>query len=162
MSNKVFIFLVVVLSILIICSFVALLMSLSTYHSAKYPNEKPSVLVEGSNIPKKTESVDNTEDGLVPEKDYQVSGFILPSNERLITNKDLEGMDRETLNKAYNEIFARYGHDFKSEDLKAYFTKTSWYTPTTGRIVGLDDLTDIEKQNVTIIKNKIDEISKSN
>ena len=30
---------------------------------------------------------------------------------------------------ARNEIFARHGRKFKSEDLQAYFNSKSWYTP---------------------------------
>ena len=155
MSNKVFVFLVVLLSVLIICSFIALMMSLSKYHTISYPNEKPSILDGNHYVPSQPTQVQNDN---VPQPKPAVAGFILPSNEREITSADISGLSKDELNKAYNEIFARYGHDFKSQDLKDYFLSTSWYTPITGKTVSMEELTDIERKNVSIIKNRIDEL----
>ena len=49
-----------------------------------------------------------------------------------------------------NEIYARYGYIFKTEDMKAYFESQPWYTPKYN-----DDtffLTEIEKRNIELIK----------
>ena len=49
-----------------------------------------------------------------------------------------------------NEIFARYGYIFKSQDLKEWFGSKPWYN---GRYSDVNHmLTDIERKNVEFIK----------
>jgi len=49
-----------------------------------------------------------------------------------------------------NEIFARHGYIFKTDDLKSYFSKQKWYKPERENV---DDLLSIiEKKNVATIK----------
>ena len=49
-----------------------------------------------------------------------------------------------------NEIFARHGYIFKSEDLNAYFSDKSWYSPIRSDVTKL--LTEIDKYNIQLIK----------
>ena len=49
-----------------------------------------------------------------------------------------------------NEIFARYGRAFQSEDLQAHFGKTSWYT--VNPVFSESMLTRNDSANVTLIK----------
>lgn len=59
------------------------------------------------------------------------SEFILPeSNLRYMTYHDLKGIDAENLRIAKNEIYARHGRMFQSEDLSQYFNSKSWYSGT--------------------------------
>lgn len=48
-----------------------------------------------------------------------------------------------------NEIFARYGRPYYSKDLKAYFSKKSWYKVNTD--YSDDLLNDIDKKNIQLI-----------
>ena len=66
-------------------------------------------------------------------------------------------MDEEVLNKAYNEIFARHGHDFKSKELKEYFGLFDWYKPIKGKTVSMNELSEIERVNAEMILKIIDE-----
>ncbi|MBW2254592.1 MAG: YARHG domain-containing protein, partial [Deltaproteobacteria bacterium] len=43
----------------------------------------------------------------------------------------LAEVPREKLRFFRNRVFARYGYQFKSEDLTAYFSQFAWYEPTT-------------------------------
>ena len=148
MGNKVFIFFVVLLSILIIASLIGLVICINRYTRARFPSDKPSVL----------EEVIKNNDEEEPNNKVEESPYLLPSDKELIEEADLFNMDRDTLNKAYNEIFARHGHDFDSANLKEYFTAQTWYKPITGKKVGVNDLTDIENQNLTTIKARIDKL----
>ena len=57
--------------------------------------------------------------------------FILPEgNVRYITYKDIQGLDETALRIAKNEIYARHGRLFQSEDLSRYFHSKSWYQGT--------------------------------
>ncbi|MBR1779811.1 MAG: YARHG domain-containing protein [Oscillospiraceae bacterium] len=56
--------------------------------------------------------------------------FVCPtSGFAYLTERDLAGMDAETLWVARNELYARHGLAFRSEDLQAHFGACSWYTP---------------------------------
>lgn len=61
-------------------------------------------------------------------KNKETRGYILPeSDSRYLSMEDLEGLDINTLRLARNEIFARHGRLFQSEDLNEYFSNQPWY-----------------------------------
>ncbi len=105
---------------------------------------------------------DEAQDDETQDEDTQVekdSTYILPdSNSRKLTRADLQGLSKEKLRLARNEIFARHGMIFGVPDLDAYFGEKSWYKPT----YSYDDFYDkvemsaIEEANVALI-NQVEE-----
>lgn len=79
--------------------------------------------------------------------------YIIPdSGWRVLTDADVAGLTVQEVNYAKNEIYARHGRRFVSEDLQAYFDSKSWYIGT----VAPEDFTegmlsDVEKQNATFL-----------
>jgi len=71
------------------------------------------------------------------------------SAKQRISPGDLEGLSKQQLRIARNEIFARRGRHFKSADLKRHFKRFRWYKPHTWK----PKLNRIEKANVNLIKN---------
>lgn len=102
------------------------------------------------------------QDDATQDEDIQAekdSTYILPdSNSRKLTRADLQGLSKEKLRLARNEIFARHGMIFGVPDLDAYFGEKSWYKPT----YSYDDFYDkvemsaIEEANVALI-NQVEE-----
>lgn len=96
------------------------------------------------------------------EEDNQTatdSEYILPNSDTVrLTRTDLQGLSKEELRLARNEIFARHGMIFGVEDLDTYFATKSWYKPT----VAYDDFYDtvemsmIEEANLVLIS-KVEE-----
>ncbi len=105
---------------------------------------------------------DEVQDEQIQDEDTQVekdSTYILPdSNSRKLTRADLQGLSKEKLRLARNEIFARHGMIFGVPDLDAYFGEKSWYKPT----YSYDDFYDkvemsaIEEANIALI-NQVEE-----
>lgn len=61
-------------------------------------------------------------------KIVQDNAFILPESAMMyLTEADLSDLTLKGLCYAKNEIYARYGRKFKSQELNQYFTKQSWY-----------------------------------
>jgi len=98
-------------------------------------------------------------EGWVQLSDLEVSGIsvtkkipsIYPNaSERLLTASDLVGMDSWDLIIIRNEIYARHGYIFKSQKLKDYFSKQSWYVPRYDNVES--KLSVIEQKNVMFIK----------
>ena len=80
--------------------------------------------------------------------------YILPnSNSRYLTESDLYGLTKEQLRIARNEIYARHGRLFDSQDLQNYFNSQSWYN---GRIKPANFsesvLNQYEKANIALIQ----------
>ncbi len=69
---------------------------------------------------------------------------------RNLTSSDLSGMSLWDLKIMRNEIFARHGYIFKTQDMKSYFESQSWYRGQYSDVTSM--LTDIEKQNIELIK----------
>lgn len=84
------------------------------------------------------------------------SEYLLPfSNERYLTDADLDPLSEWELKLARNEIYARHGRRFKDPDLQSYFDSKSWYR---GRYDPDDfdknhssDLSTLEKKNAEYI-----------
>lgn len=54
--------------------------------------------------------------------------YILPeSSSRYLTAEDLQGMNKEMLRLARNEIYAKHGRMYETDDLREYFSSKSWY-----------------------------------
>jgi hypothetical protein len=76
------------------------------------------------------------------------------SNTRLLTEADLNGLSKEELRLARNEIFARYGMIFGVEDLDSYFGAKSWYEPKVSAENFYDqvEMTMTEEKNLVLIQ----------
>ena len=76
-------------------------------------------------------------------------GFIFPdSDRRLLSPSEVSRLSASQLRIARNEIYARRGRYFQSDDLKQYFGGFSWYRPNSWN----PDLNAVERQNVQVIQ----------
>lgn len=56
--------------------------------------------------------------------------YILPNSDKVYYSRsDFAGLSDWELYVARNEIYARYGREFKNDDLARYFARKSWYVP---------------------------------
>lgn len=80
--------------------------------------------------------------------------YILPdSSSKYLSTEDLKGLDASVLRLARNEIFARHGRLFQSEDLNRYFSSQSWYHGYISADQFHDsDLNEYEHYNLELIK----------
>lgn len=79
---------------------------------------------------------------------FQVSCQNKQTNDSL-AKAELNGKSTEELRIMRNEIFARHGYIFKSEDLKEYFASKEWYEPLYQDVTEL--LTESDKKNIQLI-----------
>jgi hypothetical protein len=102
----------------------------------------------GKNQPtQKTQSVTQS----VSNEPVTHGQYTFASSKRL-TEDDLKDYDKTTLKIIRNEIFARYGCIFETEEMKNYFTKQPWYTPKVDKINVMNQLSEQEKRNIELIK----------
>jgi len=81
------------------------------------------------------------------------------ASNRQLTSEDLTGKSALELKIMRNEIFARHGYKFKSEEMKNYFNQQKWYKPMYDDITS--KLTEIENANIKMIKQYEDNLQKS-
>ena len=56
--------------------------------------------------------------------------YIFPqSNSEYLTRDRLEGLSKDQLAYARNEIYARHGRTFRDQTFQDYFNSKSWYAP---------------------------------
>lgn len=82
------------------------------------------------------------------------NAYLLPDvATRYLTEADLAHLSKEQLRLARNEVFARHGRKFETEDLNAYFSAQSWYNGTlTAEQFDDSVLNEYEKANLDLIK----------
>ena len=88
------------------------------------------------------------------EEEADASEYIFPNSDKeRLTREDLQGMTKEQLRLARNELFARYGTIFGVADLADYFGSKSWYTAK----ISFDEfyenveMNEIEEANLALI-----------
>lgn len=82
--------------------------------------------------------------------------YILPdSSTRQLSYGDIAGLTKEQLRIARNEIYARHGRMFTSEELQSYFNSKSWYRGTVGASSFSENmLSQLEKDNIKLIQER--------
>ena len=70
------------------------------------------------------------------------------TSQRKVVFNDVAFMSNADLRIMRNEIYARHGYIFDSQDLRDYFSRQSWYRPVSKKVT----LTAIEKYNVLFIQ----------
>lgn len=88
----------------------------------------------------------------------QADEYIFPdSDSRRLTEGELIVLPQDVLRIAKNEIYARHGRMFASEDLQLYFGSKSWYSGTIpGEQFSESVFNQIEKDNIALIQQYID------
>jgi len=87
------------------------------------------------------------------QKNYDYSnipGIYPQASKYKMTASELYGMSRYDLRIMRNEIYARHGYIFKTNDMRDYFINQNWYQPSYDDVTRF--LTPVEKYNIELIK----------
>lgn len=96
------------------------------------PTETPTPTPTETPTPTPTETPTPTPTATISPTPAVPSGsdYILPeSNSRYLSDAEVDGLTKNQLFYARNEVYARHGRKFKNEELQKYFNSKSWYTP---------------------------------
>ncbi|WP_165998497.1 YARHG domain-containing protein [Bacillus sp. Cs-700] len=79
-----------------------------------------------------------------------LSFYLLPHSDVIkLSESELTSFNKDELRLARNEIFARHGYVFKSDELESYFAEKTWYFPDPYYD---GSLTNVEAYNVKLIE----------
>lgn len=84
------------------------------------------------------------------ESRYTISDMYNICSDRLLTDEDIKHFTKKELRIIRNQIYAKYGYIFKSQDLQEYFKQQDWYSPKYTDVSSR--LTETELANVAFIK----------
>lgn len=88
-----------------------------------------------------------------PDLKYEADYILPESGTRQIMEWELLGLNSISLNLARNEIMARHGYIFASENLQMYFYSKSWYKPTTqSKDFSFSCMNSAEGSNITLLQ----------
>lgn len=107
-----------------------------------------------------TVSVDNAQDSALDdeemesEEDSAMAAYLMPdSADRYLEASDLEGYSHDEIQLIINEIYARHGREFKTQENITYFSAQDWYEPVSDKsdeaIVG--EFNAFERANVELL-----------
>ena len=101
------------------------------------------------------DSYDDDEDYGDDYDEYEDEDYILPtSDSEYLTRSDVEDLSQEENRLAINEIYARHGYTYQTEDLKEYFEDKSWYhsNPDINQSTWNDSmLNNYERENINLL-----------
>jgi len=96
----------------------------------------------------------NEKSGSQSNSNYNSSGNypgIFPqASEKYLSNSDLYDLSQWDLKIMRNEIFARHGFIFQTDEMRNYFSNMNWYNPRFYDVNNM--LSKIEKENISLIK----------
>ena len=102
--------------------------TVSTTSSSNSDSTGKSGTTIGTTTPTDTKTTTTTDTKSTSETSTS-SDYVLPdSDTHLYTRDELESLSDQQLFYARNEIYARHGRGFDSDELQTYFDSKSWYT----------------------------------
>ena len=128
-----------------------------TTDAAVQPTQAPTqVFTQNTETPSLTHTTDTDTVFVTTETDEPTHGFLLPNADvKYYTEDELSHMSEQVLCYARNEIYARHGYVFQSNELSTYFNQQPWYQNLPVSNDTFEDVeadfTDAEAQNVELI-----------
>ncbi len=90
--------------------------------------------------------------GGMVQQEYPETDQYSFASQRLLSDQDLRGYSKTELKIMRNAIFARHGFIFRTPEMREYFLRQPWYTPSTNDVSNL--LSPIERANIDLIKQR--------
>ena len=81
---------------------------------------------------------------------YSSEFVFYDSSYRLLSDYEVSGLSKNTIQKAINEIYARNGYNFKDSAIKAYYQATSWYVVNPN--FSTSDFNYYERENISLLE----------
>lgn len=88
------------------------------------------------------------------ESDTESAVYLMPdSAERYLEVSDIDGYSHDEIQMIINEIYARHGRAFQTQDNSDYFSAQDWYKPVSGKSdeAIVSEFNEYEKANVELL-----------
>lgn len=80
------------------------------------------------------EDTDSDDEAATSEEDSASALYLMPdSADRYLEISDIEGYSRDEIQMIINEIYAKHGREFHTQENIDYFSAQDWYEPVVGK-----------------------------
>lgn len=80
------------------------------------------------------EDTDSADEATTSEEDTASALYLMPdSADRYLEVSDIEGYSRDEIQMIINEIYAKHGREFHTQENIDYFSAQDWYEPVVGK-----------------------------
>ena len=111
-------------------------------------SEKPKASSEKKETKPLQKKEESSENKNTSNSDYIIEN----SNSVYLTKDDLKTLSKKQLSYARNEIFARHGYVFKSQEYQDYFSSKNWYVKNESYDGNQNVFNEFEKANLKLIE----------
>jgi hypothetical protein len=85
--------------------------------------------------------------------------YIMPdADKRYYSKSEISSHNKDWIQRAINELYARHGYIFKDDGEYEYFSSTDWYVPRKEKIDPKSEFNDFEYQNYLILCDRREEL----
>lgn len=80
------------------------------------------------------QDTDSNDEATASEEDSASALYLMPASaDRYLEVSDIEGYSRDEIQMIINEIYARHGREFHTQENIDYFSAQDWYEPVVGK-----------------------------
>lgn len=153
--NKIYLYSSIVLIVIVVIILLRIIISQSsdgdksskTTQTSKVETTQKELELKEKELKLKEEELNRQKQS---NRQSNVPGNYPEASTRYLSSSELAGVSKYSLRIMRNEIFARHGYIFKTDEMRNHFFNQSWYIPLYDNVDGL--LTPIEKANINLIK----------
>lgn len=115
---------------IIVCAVIALFIGAFFYNRSHVSSEEQAI----TNYMNAHQEQDLSDDEAVSEENIASSAYLIPdSAERYLEASEIEGYSHDEIQMIINEIYARHGREFHTQENIDYFSSQDWYEPVAGK-----------------------------
>lgn len=148
--------------VVIVCAVIALFVGAFFYNRSHISSEEQAInnymnaqQVQATADTVEAESVSSGDvRDLDAEETAEVATYLMPDSvERYLEASDIDSYSHDEIQLIINEIYARHGREFQSQDNIDYFSAQDWYEPVSGKSDEeiVSEFNEYEKANVELL-----------
>lgn len=116
--------------VIIVCAVISLFIGAFFYNRSHVSSEEQAI----TNYMNAHQEQDLSDDEAVSEENIASSAYLIPdSAERYLEASEIEGYSHDEIQMIINEIYARHGREFHTQENIDYFSSQDWYEPVAGK-----------------------------
>ena len=129
--------------VIIICAVIAMFIGAFLYNHFHVSSEEKAI----------TDYMNAQQANAADENEVEATYLMSDSAERYLEASDIEHYSRDEVQLMINEIYARHGREFHSQENMEYFSARDWYKPVSGKSDEeiVSEFNECEKANVELL-----------
>jgi hypothetical protein len=119
-----------------------------------YMNGQQAAAEEAAEVSERNDQDTGSEDEWAAGEETASASYLMPgSADRYLEPSDLQGYSSDEIQLMINEIYARHGREFHTQEYIDYFSSKDWYNPVPGKSdeAIVSEFNEYEKENIKLL-----------